>query len=443
MIKKLNTFIAQHSLKTLLIYAILIRVILYVFYQGVTIYPDSENYIDLANYLSQFNLNNYTGERTPGFPTLIAFANNSLQLTIAIQLILGVLSTYFIYSFSKQNTKNTILAFWIAITYTSFLHVLFFEFAILTEALSIFLVILSFWYIQTFKLLEKNTSLKHYFILSIIFSWMYFTRPMLIYFPLGFFIFYAVKQFSFKALGKGITIIVLPFLCYYAWNSLNKKNIGYFTNTYYLGINITQTATPFFDKVPEQDALYRDVFVKHRDSIVKHNPEKYPMTVWYAYNELLATTSLKPQDLTNEFARISKNLFKAHPDLYLKQVGKSWLLFWNTPRVFWNKPNFSSNYFKAACVIVWTRLQQYVVLLFNILFLIFATTTILQFFKTKCKVYTMHLFLVCIVLSGSLAQAIVTFGSNSRFSFPFFALIVYFVLSKLNVINRNYFSLKK
>lgn len=443
MIKTLNTFISQHSIKILILYAILIRLVLFATYHGVTIYPDSENYIDLANYLSGFSLENYTGERTPGFPALIALANNNLQITVLFQLVLGVLSTYLVYDFSKIKSKQINLSFWIAALYTSFFHVLFFEFSMLTEALSIFLVILSFWYIEKFQLLQKHTAIKHYIILSLILSWMYLTRPLFIYFPLGFFLFYSVKHFKLKYILKSTLVLILPFISYYAWNSLNEKNIGYFTNTYYFGINLSQTATSFFDKAPEKDKLIRDIFVKHRDSIAIYAPKKHPMSVWYAYDELLEKTKLNAPDLSNKLGKISIDLFKEYPELYIKQVAYSWYLFWNAPGLHWNAEKLSNTKIRGGISVLWTLILRHVVVIFNVLFIFFALKTLIAFFKNKLKPLDSDLFLLCIVLSGSISQALVAYGTNSRFSFPFFALIVYFVVSKLYALKRNVFSLKK
>ena len=132
----LNTYIKNNAVKVLILYAIFLRLIIVIVYQSVTIYPDSQNYIDLANYIYQLSLQNYTGERTPGFPLLIAICNSNLIFTIIIQLVLGVLTTFLIYDFSKLNTKNTKLSFWIGFVFTSFIHVIFFDLAILTESAS-------------------------------------------------------------------------------------------------------------------------------------------------------------------------------------------------------------------------------------------------------------------------------------------------------------------
>ncbi|GGK25545.1 dolichyl-phosphate-mannose--protein mannosyltransferase [Yeosuana aromativorans] len=436
MIKKIRLFIYNHPVKSIICYAILIRLAIVLIYQAITIYPDSQNYINLSNYLSHFSLENYTGERTPGFPLLIAVANNNLIITILFQLMIGVLSTYLIYDFSRLKTKNITLAFWIAIIYTSFLHVIFFEFAILTEALSVFLVILTFWYIQKFKLLEAKSPIKNYVVLSIIFSWMYLTKPMLIYLPVGFTLFYLIKQLKSISFLKGFIVLIIPFITYFSWNSLNKKNIGYFTNTYYFGINLSQTATSFFDKAPDNDKLIRDIFVKHRDSILKHDPKKYPMSVWFAYDELLKKTKLSPQDLSYKLGDISKRLIMEYPQLYLKQIFISWIDFWKPTNIYWNPEKITNPYIKGFIVWAWLYFMRYLLFIFNIIFLVLGLIHLLFFIRDDLKQLNMDFLIICTILCGSLLQAMVAYGSNSRFSFPFFALIVYFVISKLSNVKK-------
>ena len=446
---KLRTFINKHALVTLLTLGVLARIIIALLYKSITIYPDSEDYIRLGNLITEFNLENYPGNRTPGYPILIAIANNSLLITILFQLSLGLLNIYLLFDFSYRKTKDRNIAFWITFITSSFLHFIFYEFAILTETLTVFLVIFSFWIIERYQLFQTETPKKYYLLLSTILSWLYLTKPMFIYFSLGFALFYLVKQFKNnirETLIKSILVILIPFLTYFTWNNFNKRNIGYFTNTYYFGINLAQTATSFFDKAPDEDALIRDIFVKNRDSIAEHIPRKYPMSAWAAYYDVMEKTnnSYTPQDLSYEFGRISKNLFKKHPDLYLKQVCNSaFLFFGNEDSLKWNYRTFDNKYALYGLGFIWSKFQKYVLVLFNILFLIFSINTLFLFFKSKCKLFDTNLFIVCIVLSGALAQALVAFGSNSRFAFPFLPLIVYFVVINFLDLKSKYFGIKK
>ncbi|GGH39938.1 hypothetical protein GCM10011364_09700 [Mangrovimonas yunxiaonensis] len=408
----------------------------FTFYHAITIFPDTQDYINLASFIGNLNLESYTGQRTPGFPTLIALAGQNLYITVFLYVILGVVCTYLLYDFCWMKSKNKHLAFITAFVTTSFLHVVFYEFAILTESLAYTLMVLAFWFIEKNKLLEISASVKHLFILSLILSALYLTRPLFIYFPIGYFLYFIVKNFKASpkvVIIKAFVVFIIPFISFYSWNSLNKRNIGYFTSSYYLGINLAQTATSFFEKAPDEHQVIRDIFVKHRHYVVENEPHyQYPMTVWYAYDELIETTQLSPPDLSHQLGEISIDLFKAYPGLYLKQVFISWKDFWGgTSTLLWNVDKFENQLIRKALVGLWNYIQKPALILINIIFLLFALKKIILTLKLKLRTLDSDLFLVLIILSGSLAQALVAYGTNSRFCFPYFALIVYFVISNL------------
>ncbi|WP_418513875.1 hypothetical protein [Corallibacter sp.] len=441
-LKFINTKISKYPVATLLAYGILLRILVVLCYNAITIFPDTQNYIDLANTLLNFDVINYSGERTPGFPTLIALAGGNLYITVFFQLILGLLAMYLMYDFFKLKSQDIPFAFWCSIITTSFIYVIFYEFAILTESLTYFMLTLTFWFIEKFHVLKLSASIKHYFILSLILGCLYLTRPMFIYIPIGLFLFIFVKHIKTnfrKAFLKPIIIFLFPFISFYSWCSLNERNNGYFTSSWYFGINISQTATSFFEKVPDEDKLIRDIFVKHRAYVEANEPDyAYPMTVWYAYDELLEKTQLSPPDLSNKLGEISKKLFKKYPGLYLKQVGISWLHFWNAKNaLIWNVDKFENRFIRRGLIGLWIYIQGNILIAIHFLFVLFAFKKIIKFFTSGFNLDS-DLFLVAIVMGGSLAQALVTFGTNSRFAFPYLPLIVYFVFINLYTLKKSY-----
>ncbi|WP_142783787.1 glycosyltransferase family protein [Changchengzhania lutea] len=435
MYRKLYAFILKRPLQNLLLIGITLRVLILIFYDGVTIFPDSKTYVELSSHITNLDFNNYSGRRTPGFPLLISLAGGSLYLTIIFQQVIGLLNIILIYDFSLNKILNKATAFWITLITSTFMHFIFYEFAILTETLSLFLTILTFWLIQKYNLLNSEGHIKYYIITSIVMGFLYLTRPMFIYFPVIFICFFLIKNYKsgLKKLITPIFIIALfPAISFYTWCSLNKKNIGYFTSSYFIGYNLAQTATSFFEKVPDEDKEIRDIFLKHRSYIEENKTEDYPMTVWYAYPDLREATKLSPHDLSHKLGEISKALFKKYPHLYLRQVLVSWLDFWGTGSTFLvNKEKFKNVVPKYLVYGIWKIIQQYLLILINILFVIFSARRIFQFVKSKFNYFDLDLFLVLIVIGGSVAQALVAYGNNSRFVFPFLPLIVYFVIVNL------------
>ncbi|WP_332243921.1 hypothetical protein [Flavivirga spongiicola] len=398
--------------------------------------PDSEKYILLGEIISELNFENYSGGRTPGFSFLIAISNQNLNITIAIQIILGILGSLLFYDFVKLRLTSKIVAFWNTLFINGFVHFILYEFAILTESLTIFLMTLAFWYLEKFKLLTLRASLKHYFVLSLILSWLFFTRPVYLFIPIGLFIFVLSKCIILKQ-NTGLNFIkifiiaIIPLASFYCIGSINKRNSGYFTSTTYSGLYLSQIATSFIEKAPDEDKIIRDIIIKHRDSIKPSNSDNRAMSVWFAQEELKESTKLSEQDLNYELGRISKNLFLKYPHLYLSRVFKSLISFWGYKgSLMLDHNTFNNIYFKYLILIIW-KIQRYLLVVIHILFLFFSFKKLKWFFKDKPNNYDFDLFLICIVYSGAISQALLVYGPNSRFAFPFLPLIAYFVLSNL------------
>ncbi len=440
MLKKLYHKILEYPVFSLITYAIIIRLLVVIFYDGFTIVNDSQGYINLARQLSDFNVNGDTA-RTPGFPLLIALANHNLQLVVYFQMALGILSTYLVFDLTKIITQKSNLALLVAVITTSFMHFVFFEIAIMTESLSLFTLLATFWFIAKHDILNINSKFVKLLILSIMYAFLYLVRPMFIYIPIMLALFFVAKNFKQdykKALSKSLIIVLIPIIAFYSWCSFNEKTIGVFGSTWLMGINLSQNATSFFEKAPDEEALIRDVFVKHRDIVKATEPDyMYPMSVWAAYDELIEKTQLSPPELSTKLGEISINLFKKHPDLYLKQVFISWKDFWNEI-LMWNQRKISNTFVKKGLVGLWYYVQQHVGLLINLLFLVFSIKKIIGFIRTRFKTFDFELLIVTTVILGSVAQALVTYGSNGRFSFPYFPLIVYFVMVNLFNLKNNY-----
>ena len=355
MLKKLYHKILEYPVFSLITYAIIIRLLVFLFYDGFTIVNDSQGYIDLAKQLSDFNVNGDTA-RTPGFPLLIALANHNLQLVVYFQMALGILSTYLVFDLTKIITQKSNLALLVAVITTSFMHFVFFEIAIMTESLSLFTLLVTFWFIAKYDILNINSKFVKLLILSIMYAFLYLVRPMFIYIPIMLALFFVAKNFKQdykKALSKSLIIVLIPIIAFYSWCSFNEKTIGVFGSTWLMGINLSQNATSFFDKAPDEEALIRDIFVKHRDIVKATEPDyMYPMSVWAAYDELIEKTQLSPPELSTKLGEISINLFKKHPDLYLKQVFISWKDFWNEI-LMWNQRKISNNFVKKGLVSLW------------------------------------------------------------------------------------------
>ena len=97
MLTKIANFIdylIKNPIRNIVIFGILLRAFFFlIFYTSVTIFPDSDGYIELSKLISDFNLKGYHGLRSPGYPLIISVFNQNLYLVV----FFSVLCRNFIY----------------------------------------------------------------------------------------------------------------------------------------------------------------------------------------------------------------------------------------------------------------------------------------------------------------------------------------------------------
>lgn len=419
----------SHGTAVVLGWAALLRVILMAFYRHVTIFPDAYYYRDLAGYIARGSLAGYTGERTPGYPTVIALLGEQLWAVVGLQMVLGVLGTYLVYDIAREVLKNQVVAVLVVVVYTSFLFVPFFEFAILTESLSIFLLQTIVWFIVRDKLLESSAGLHKYLLLAMLMAALFLTRPMFIYVPILFGLFYCwnfLKTQFFKTIIAALLLCGATYMTQIWWQQVNYENTRYRQTTYFLGYNLMQMATHFYEKIPDEHAAVRDILLKYRqraqDSLSK---AQVPMTVWHAQEELLQETGLSKQQLGAYLKELAVPLFKENKRDYAQQVGLSFVLFWGSRSHFvWNKEAMQPVFMQKAIVGISHYLQQPLHILLNLIFLLTSIFILWKALRNRLKNLGVLEFMVCLVLAAAAAQALVAYGDNSRFAYPFFGIIM-------------------
>ena len=216
-----------------------------------------------------------------------------------------------------------------------------------------------------------------------------------------------------------------------SWNSFNKYNTGVFMTSSYEGINLTQVGTSFYEKLPDKYTVEREILLKHRTEIVAAKGEYvYPMTVWFAREELKTATGLNDLELSLHLKEMSKNLLLDNPIDYGEQAAFSFYNFFGAENtLLWNVDKFNTIYVRKGLVGLWIYGQQYLLILLNIAFLILS---LLFLFKNRnFKSWGILQFLIITVILGAGFQAMITFGTNSRFCYPFTFLMLICVVKWL------------
>lgn len=230
-------------------------------------------------------------------------------------------------------------------------------------------------------------------------------------------------------------MLVIPLFVFLGWSYVNKKNTGYFTSTTFYGFNLAQNCVNFAEKTTPEYAPIGNIYAKYRDNRI--SDKEIAMTIWEAYPELESETGLSFPDLSNRLYNYSIATIKENQTAYLQQVFISWRDFWKTS-LYWEYDKFAIPHANEILLYI-CYLERILLQLIKIAFIILIPYNISRGIKQK-KI-TPQLTISIIVFTASILQAFVTYGTNSRFSFPFEMLIVLSVI--LNVLDIRYKKLER
>jgi 4-amino-4-deoxy-L-arabinose transferase-like glycosyltransferase len=430
---KLFSFIKSREIRILIFVGLLFRFILSVLYFNVTQFPDSDSYIKLSDYLLNFDLHGYDGNRSPGYPFLIFLAFGLQKLVVLYQLILGIITSIFWYKILLKLQFNPKLSLYISLFIESFLHVYFYETAILAEAFVLFFITLFFYQLANGYLDKKHWKID--ILMGFLLGYLVLIKPFYVFLPFLIYGLSVIKNFNFKRIiNQRIIILLFPLFAYFGWSYINKINTGYFVSTSFLGLNLAQNCVNFAENTTPEYQWIGDIYAEYRikniaenDTIKKDiNKHDLAMTIWDAQEELLAKKNNVFNDLSNDLGKYAIATIKKNPIQYTKQViGKSWFNFWKTS-IYWNYHNFFVPFSNKICLLIW-YIQNVILLFFKFAFLLLSPYYIIEFFKTRKLSF--EFIATIIILATSILQALTTYGTNSRFSYPFEFLMIIIVLS--------------
>ncbi|WP_299678964.1 hypothetical protein [uncultured Dokdonia sp.] len=430
MYRIIQRFILQKPLLFLIIIGALARILIALCYSNqVSIFNDSESYVPLAEKLGALNLKGYDGLRTPGYPFLLMLSGINFSVVVFIQMILGIISSIFLFKISYKLIHSTALALLNALSISFFLHILFYERAILTEALTLSTLIVCLWYITHIQFFnqEKSSKItyKQSLILGILMAVVFLVRPMFIVItPLVVFCFIVgYRHLRFTAiLSRALLLCIPAVMSYQGWSYLNFQNTGYKSVTAFSGINLAQSCVSFVDKANDTHADLRDLYVHKRDSVIAENGD-VSMTVWRVYETLKAKENITVSELSQRFDPMTKELIKNNPSSYFKQVGISWIDFWEE-YILWNYSKFEYKIPTWTLSGIWLYIQTPMLYIMNVLFLIISGIITIRRIREKRFYFDFYLFCTVLIIGSSIGQALVIYGNNGRFSVPFLPFII-------------------
>tara|TARA_B100000809_G_scaffold266760_2_gene331277 strand:- start:8822 stop:10159 length:1338 start_codon:yes stop_codon:yes gene_type:complete len=393
-------------------------------------YPDSEGYLNLARRLQNMNFYGYEFNRTPGYSLIILLLGMHLKWVILFQYFLGFFSSYLLFKITRTILENDRLSVCTALIPCFIINYYFYERAILTETVSLFLFVL-----VVYLFCLKKDTVRNHLLLGVVCAFLMMTRTLFLYLaPLVTLIYiYEKRKESIVFLLKRIVIIISPTVfCFLLWSGMNKSHTGNFGLTTFFGINLAQTSVSFFDTYEGEHSKIKDIYVKHiLESEIEINKNK-KNAIWYAYEELLLETGYSQPELSNVLGEMSKELIVNNYDKYFQQVVVSFKDFW-TNAFYWIED--SGNIYVANSFVAWRRASIAAQVLMNLIFMISFVYYGFRFFFYKSSKNRLVVFILLSVMSASVLQALIVYGDNARFLFPFSSMIS---LISVYFVNENY-----
>lgn len=423
----------QHLLINKYIYTLIIllfvaKLLFFVGYATFSESPDSWAFNHFVTELINNNFDDYLGERTPGYPYVVYLLNHDKILVVLVQMLMGIVTAFFWIKTLLNLNFSEKVAFYVTLFSSLYLQNFFFETFILAESFLLLLNSIVFYFLLNNYFEKKQIVVE--IILSILITILILVKPFFIFYPFLIFALYLLKNFSFKKLvSVKLILFILPMYAYFSWCSFVEEKIGYFEPTAYFGLNLAQNCLYFAEKGPKEYDFIIKPYVKYRDEMIQ-NGEDASMAVWKVWGgQHLAPKYNKFADVTNQLGKYAKATIATNlGDYFYYSITNSWFDFW---KVFDMKPymEFQDTTFNAVVSII-NSIQMFVVLILKFTFLFLSFYYLYDLIKNK-RINSV-MILLAFIHAAAILQALVVYGTNAKYAFPyeFFMLVVVLLFLK-------------
>jgi hypothetical protein len=404
------------------------RLILWAVYAPIS-YGDTGSYFRSAGALVDWTLGGLDGTRVPGYPAFVALVGIDPARVFAAQLLLGWLLTMVLFVWTWQAARKPLLGLVVGACYTFIPGTFFFEANLLTETLSAFLIVAAFALLLWLERTRGTASASIASVgLGLVSGLAGLTR--ILFYPLTIwllpFVWNAARARWPTRLLRSILFLVPALGLLLGWVSYVDEHYGFLAPTTMGGYNLVQHTGLFFQYLPDEDAAIRDTYLRYRDARLAERGDQ-TNTIWEAIPELSRVSGLGFYDLSRELQRLSLQLIREHPGLYLRNVVEGWIAFWKAP-VYW-EPDQLSPAWLAMPVRWWAIAGRAITLAANAAFLFLSGWVVVRLRRWKPLLAdSSWLAPWGFLWVTSILQTIADHGDNPRFLIPLQAIVFYVVL---------------
>ncbi|MBN1900346.1 glycosyltransferase family 39 protein [Candidatus Sumerlaeota bacterium] len=443
----LSFFIRHRLIVIILVISFFLR---WSLYRGIApnYFGDSDSYDRGAVSLLQGNSLWSSYPRTPAYPAYLAFVyklagiKNRKAVVISQLFILGLLNIMTLYALGVRITGNKIIGALVALSFNLDFIIIQFDFAILTESLSGFLLLLS---ILMLVKSAQERNLKWTIPSGIVMGITAIVRPafapmlapVFLFFLLGL-VFQSKSGMEWKRIVIHSSIYVaLSVLPCFIWLKGNQsRGNGFSFSPFMMNAGLTNHVGLYFEKLPDEYAAIRDPYVNIR------NERLTTIGGYYRAREKMFSGAqglgIKTDKEFEKFmTKLCLRLIWDNPKLYWKTFWIAWDMMWANRFLMYFQPPESkestenlSRLQKKIFWGFWIKNVEAGILQKNWfnkiqfkLFLISAILSSILLWRERRRL--METLLVCaIVLTLSITTNALELSENMRYRVPFQPLVV-------------------
>jgi len=434
-VQKLDSISTWRWLAVVLLVGLVERLGLWLLYQPIA-YGDTPSYRRLADaILGGWQI--YDGTRTPGYPFFLALVGPDERAWL-VQMVLGLATSVLLFYVGWKLTGRAWFGCLVALAHSLNLGQLLFEANLLGETLTTFWLALvlagvCLWLHSPSRRsvwLAAGIGLASVIALLI--------RPLFIYLPFWVLLFVAFSYSSRPsmkdwksfiprlAVAPALALLLPVALLLGAWIGFIHSRFGDWGMTTMTGYHLIQHTGSFFEYVPDEYASIRDTYIEYRDKqIAEHGNQTN--AIWEAIPAMQKASGKSFYDLSRTLARLSVQLIREHPMLYMRNVAKGWWYFWRVP--FYWKPETLAWSGLASVLRPLVLVERIGLFGANMLFIL---TSVLAALSKRARqawcIPAALWFLAGSVWIASIVQTLLDHGDNPRFLVPMQSFVVLWVL---------------
>lgn len=380
--------------------------------------------------------------RTPGYPLFIeaiqfindlfSITSDYLGLIAFVQMFfLGVLNCLLIYKLAKMIIGNNSLSFVIGLLYNFDYLVMGFEFSILTETLSITLILLTvIFYLKMFE--GKRYAPYAAGIFSVC---LMLVRPTFLIFFLGLLCITAIVHFR-KILKHGfikhfrkamVIFLLINVAAIFSWSIRNKVKFNYFGTSSLLPYQLRHYTNRFFHKYKKDDNelmnRMADIYIEENFSLPRFE------------ERILSETDLSGVELSKLFLKMNLKLIMQNPGDYIRQIPEAISKYYGVYSFWWTIPNQKKLLNKKRFI---PRISRFFFNVYKYLFtnlvaqiFILIVMPVVLFILVRKNQNVLHLVFLCefVINYNFLVSVLSCNADNLRYRVPVEPLIILIFLS--------------